>query len=236
MSSKKLEQFKGMLTPRQIANGMNAAIRNARRLADDAEFLLKDGRYPTAASIAILSIEESGKLGILRHLAGAKTPNEIKDRWREYRSHIKKNVMWLLPQFVSEGANKLRDFANLFDENSEHPYLLDQVKQIGFYTDCLGKAHWSEPEKVIDEKLAVLLVNTAKIFANDKEVTETEIKLWIQHVSPCLGKSAADAEIGLKKWYEEMQYLGLKPAGENEAAKFIHDGILHFENKGDDKQ
>jgi len=230
---KKLEQYKGTLTPSQITDGMNAAIRNARRLADDAELLLKNRRYPTAASVATLSIEESGKLMILRHLAGAKTPNEIKDRWREYRSHTKKNVMWLFSQFVSEGASKLKDFANLFDENSEHPYLLDQVKQIGFYTDCLGKAHWSEPEKVIDEKLAVLLVNIAKIFANDKEVTETEIMLWIQHVSPYLDKSAADAEIGLKKWYEEMQYLGLKAAGENKMTKFIDDGILHFENKGD---
>jgi AbiV family abortive infection protein len=230
---KKLEQYKGALTPSQITDGMNSAIRNARRLADDAELLLNDRRYPTAASIATLSIEESGKLMILRHLAGAKTPDEIKNRWREYRSHTKKNVMWLFSQCVSEGASKLKDFANLFDENSEHPYLLDQVKQIGFYTDCLGKAHWSEPEKVIDKKLAVQLVNTAKIFANAKEVTETEIMLWIQHVSPYLDKSAADAELGLKKWYEEMQYLGLKSAGENKMTKFIDDGILHFENKGD---
>lgn len=230
---KKLDQYKGMLTPGQISDGMNAAIRNARRLADDAELLLKNKRYPTAASVATLSIEESGKDSILRQLAGAKTPNEIKDRWREYRSHTKKNAMWLFLQCVSEGASKLKDFAKLFDENSEHPYLLDQVKQIGFYTDCLGKAHWSEPEKIIDEKLAAVLVNIAKIFANDKEVTETEIMLWIQHVSPYLDKSAADAEIGLKKWYEEMQYLGLKPAGENEMAKFIDEGILRFKDKGD---
>ncbi|MBN2375035.1 MAG: AbiV family abortive infection protein [Sedimentisphaerales bacterium] len=222
---KKLEQYKGALTPSQITDGMNAAIRNARRLVDDAELLLNDRRYPTAASLATLSIEESGKLMVLRHLAGAKTSNEIKNRWREYRYHTKKNVMWPFSQFLSKGASKLKDFANLFDENSEHPYLLDQVKQIGFYTDCLGKAHWSEPEKVIDEKLAVQLVNTAKIFANAKEVTETEILLWIQHVSPYLDKSTADAELGLKKWYEEMQYLGLKPAGENKMTKFIDDGI-----------
>lgn len=220
-TKKKLQQYKGFLTASQIAEGMNVAIRNACRLAADAELLLNEKRYPTAASIATLSIEESGKLMILRHLAGTKNPTELKKRWREFRSHTKKNILWLFPQFVSEGARKLNDFAKLFDEDSEHPYLLDQVKQIGFYTDCLGKVHWSEPEKVVDEKLADQLVKTARLFANAKEVTETEIELWIKHVSPFLDKSKAEAENGLKNWYEEMQHIGLKPAGENEMATFV---------------
>ena len=45
---------------------MNAARRNARRLAEDAKLLLEAGRYPTATALAVLSIEESGKMSILR--------------------------------------------------------------------------------------------------------------------------------------------------------------------------
>ena len=40
MAKGKLSQYGGRLTPAQIADGMNAAIRNARRLANDARTLL----------------------------------------------------------------------------------------------------------------------------------------------------------------------------------------------------
>lgn len=62
MTSSKLPQFKGELSAAQIASGMNAARRNARRLADDARLLLDAERFSSAASIAVLSIEESGKV------------------------------------------------------------------------------------------------------------------------------------------------------------------------------
>jgi len=48
---------------------MNAATRNARRLAADARLLLDAGRLPTAAALATLSIEETGKVSILREIA-----------------------------------------------------------------------------------------------------------------------------------------------------------------------
>ena len=35
---------------------MNAAVRNAVRLAEDAELLLESGRFPSAAALAILAI------------------------------------------------------------------------------------------------------------------------------------------------------------------------------------
>jgi AbiV family abortive infection protein len=41
---------------------MNAAARNAARLVSDAEILLGAKRYPSAAALAVLAIEESGKL------------------------------------------------------------------------------------------------------------------------------------------------------------------------------
>ena len=54
----RLPRFRGQLTPSQIAIGMNAASRNARRLADDARLLLEHGRFPTAASVADLLARE----------------------------------------------------------------------------------------------------------------------------------------------------------------------------------
>jgi len=225
MAKKKLDSYKGKLSVGQVAAGINAAIQNAKRLAEDASLLFEAGRFPSAASLAILSIEESGKVSILRSLALAKTNEDIADAWRDYRSHTKKNVSWLLPQLAEQGAKKLDDFKPLFEESSHHPYVLDQLKQIGFYTDCLGRTHWSMPQEVIDESLAKMLIQVAKIFARDKHVSETEIELWIKHIGPVWKRDPSWMKQALCNWYREMQDAGLAPAGENEMEKFIKSGL-----------
>ncbi len=225
MTKRKLDSFKGKLSADQVAAGINAAIQNAKRLADDASLLFKAGRFPSAASLAILSIEESGKVSILRSLALAKTNEDIADAWRDYRSHTKKNVSWLLPQLSAQGARKLDDFKSLFEESSDHPYLLDQLKQIAFYTDCLGGAHWSIPQKVIDESLAKMLIHVAELLARNKHVSKTEIELWIKHIGPVWKRDPSWMKQALCNWYREMQDVGLAPAGENEMEKFIKSGL-----------
>jgi len=225
MAQTKLDQFKGRLTPAQITAGINAATQNAKRLCEDALILLNEKRYPSAASVAILSIEESGKVSILRGLSLAKDDKAVLSQWQAYRSHTKKNVTWLLPQLAAQGARRLDDFSPLFDEDSEHPLLLDQIKQIGFYTDCLGKAHWSIPDKVIDEALSTMLVEIARIFAKKRETTIKEIELWIKHISPVWGTNTAWMKKALVNWYQEMQELGLAPEGKNTMEEFIRQGL-----------
>ncbi|MDH0759330.1 AbiV family abortive infection protein [Pseudomonas juntendi] len=79
------------------------------------------------------------------------------------------------------GARSLEDFRPLYDNASDHPYLLDQVKQLGFYTDCLGqKANWSIPDQVIDSELATSLVDTAELLSQGAPVTERELELWVR--------------------------------------------------------
>jgi len=181
---KKLNAYRGRLTTAQIAQGMNAAAKNAQRLAGDAVALLEAHRSPTAASLAILLIEESGKISILRSLSLAMTSDQVLDAWKDYRSHISKNVAWLLPQLVAAGARKLDDLRPLFDKDSDHPYVLDQIKQLGFYTDCLGQAHWSTPDATIDKDLAQMLVKVATLLAGKHEYTRTEVELWVEHIGP----------------------------------------------------
>ena len=204
-----LKSYSDRLTAHQIAEGMNAARRNARRLAEDAELLFDKGSYPTAAALAILSIEEMGKQSILRMIAWATEDNELRTSWKEFRSHTKKNAMWLFPQLVSEGARRLDDFGKLFREEAEHTFLLDMIKQVSLYTDCLGKAHWSEPSEVIDKNLAEELLKVAKIFADDREITAKEVELWIKHMSPARGKSLVEQKKALLNWYAELQEFGL---------------------------
>lgn len=222
---KKLDAYRGRLTPAQIAAGMNAAARNARRLSEDAESLITAGRCPTAASVAALSIEEAGKVSILRELALARSDAEALEVWKSYRSHTFKNVAWLLPQLAAAGARKLDDLSPLFDETSDHPFVLDNLKQLGFYTDCLGKAHWALPWEVIDEGLARMLVQIAKALAGKDQHTEREIELWVEHIGPVWKKDPAWMKQALVNWYGAMQTEGFAPEGANEMEQFIRRGV-----------
>jgi len=188
---------------------MNAARRNAHRLYEDAQILLDAARYASAASLAILSIEESGKMDILRRIALATSDDELARLWREYRTHTKKNVLWLMPQLAAEGARQLDDFKALFQNDAEHPWILDQVKQISLYTDCLGEVHWSEPTDVIDHELTRMLVQTAKLFVNDKEIQVKEIELWVKHMGKVKDSDLTAQKYALSDWYAEVQELGL---------------------------
>ena len=219
--SKKLNGYKGRLNPDQIAAGMNAAVANARRLVTDADTLVNAGSFPSAASLAILAIEEAGKCAILRALSVARSEQEVRAAWKEYRSHIKKNISWILPQLVREDARKIDDFGPLFDDSSDHPYVLDNLKQLSFYTDCLGNAHWSRPTDVVEEHLARMLVETARMFAKGATHSEQEIELWIKHVGPVWKKDMAWMKQGLVNWYAAMQAAGLAKEGENHMEQFV---------------
>ena len=204
MAKNKLSQYNGELSAAQIAHGMNAARRNARRLADDAKLLLDAGRYPTAASIAALSIEESGKMSVLRLLAFVPNEEVRRRAWKDYRSHRSKNSTWILPELVAKGARDLDSLRLATDSSAEHTALLDQDKQIGLYTDCLGDAHWSEPEKVIDENTSRSLVGIADLLAKGGVVTVKEIELWVEHMRPAYG-APLEMKTALLDWFAAMR-------------------------------
>ncbi len=209
MPKSKLSQYHGDLDAAQIAHGMNAARRNARRLADDAKSLYDLTRFPTATTLAILSIEESGKVTILRGLATAPTPELRRQRWKDFRSHRSKNVAWIIPELYMKGARTLESLRLASDSSAEHTALLDKLKQVSLYTDCLGAASWSQPDDAIDEALSRALVTIADILAKGRTITELEIQLWIKHMRPTYGASLERQKISLDTWYAAMKENGL---------------------------
>ena len=56
-----MKQYRGKLTLSDIATGYNLAMRNAKRLAEDAKFLFEDERYLSSITIGTSAIEEHGK-------------------------------------------------------------------------------------------------------------------------------------------------------------------------------
>lgn len=220
---KKLNSYRGNLTAAQVAAGINAAADNARRLCEDANILLTAGRFPAAASLSIIAIEELGKMAILEALAVARSDSEIKERWNDYHTHTKKNAHRIFNKLVEKGAKKFDDLKAIFDKESDHPYRLDNTKQIAFYTDCLGEAKWSIPSKVIGEQLATNLVKFAKYKCecNSQKVTEREIELWREHIGPVWRKGIEPMKQGFANLYTALRKEGLIPKGPSQVEDFF---------------
>lgn len=209
-----LKQFKDSLSASQIASGINLAIKNSRRLFEDASLLFDKGRYPSALALAILSIEESGKVSILRSLSLADDGKELKKGWKRYRSHKDKNTHWIALDLMFEGARTLEDLSRIADPDSDHPEILDQLKQVALYTDCLGSVHWSFPEEVIEKDLAAGILRTADIFSRKQSCTEEHISLWIKHMLPVKNHSQSTQKKALLNWFTEMKSKGYITEGE----------------------
>jgi len=181
----KLTQYKGPLTPSQAAKGIALARANAARLIADAELLLENGRHASASALAILAIEELGKVQAIKIIALQSGEEELKQAWRDYRNHRAKNVQWILPKLAAEGARTLMQLREAADPKGNHTAMLDSVKQLSFYTDCFNDApRWSEPADAVDPKFADAILATARMLNRETETTTRELELWATIVGP----------------------------------------------------
>ncbi len=219
--SRKVSQYVGNLSPQDVAAGINAATRNAKRLADDAKLLLGGKRFPSALALAILSIEETGKAGILRSIGVASSEIELKKLWKEYRSHKSKNALWATFDYIQKGARKLEDFAPVFDPSQDHPQVLDELKQLSFYTECVRAGKWVEPAKIADERLARSIVTIAATFATEHVVSGKELEIYFRHMAPVRSGNPAWVQQAFINAYAEMQQRGIRPPGSNEADDLV---------------
>jgi AbiV family abortive infection protein len=202
---------------------MNLARQNAERLADDAKTMLTLGRTPTAAALAILAIEEAGKRNILRGLSTAKSDEEAQLAWRAFRSHRHKNGMWILPVLYAEGARRLCDLTPTVDAKAEHTAMLDAIKQVAIYSDCLAERHWSDPRECIDRELAEALVFAAELLSRGETIPSREIELWVEIVGPKVG-TPENATAALE-WHRAMCKEGLSDTPVERFAEFL-EGLL----------
>jgi AbiV family abortive infection protein len=215
-TKRRLNQYTGRLSAAEIAEGMNAAGENALRLRRDAERLLEAGSFATAASLAILAVEEAGKKTVLRELAVVKTQKELAACWKSYRTHTAKNSLVFFLDHVAAGARCLDGFRSLFDPDSEHPHVAEDLKQVALYTDCLGRRHWSKPAEVISESLARTLVDAARVLtAHVSAVTVREVELWQQHMGAAWGRAASEMKAAVVDWHEALVVEGIKPKDES---------------------
>lgn len=214
-------QYRGLLTFEQIADGMTRALQNAQRLVDDAQILFDQGRVPSAVALAILSIEESGKVPILRQMALAGDERECKRLWKSYRSHTDKNVWWIIGELVRSGARTLDDLFPIVDPSAEHPGMLDELKQLCIYTDCFSNVKWSSPDEVEIQQLVPYLLMIARLFARPEPVSADSIEAYFRHMYPVKGGSLAAQREATRSWLRELVDRGLSDASPDEITAFL---------------
>jgi AbiV family abortive infection protein len=221
-----LDSYRGALTPAQAAEGIRVALENAKELLEEAQILLDRKRFARAASLAILSIEEAGKAPLLRTILAASNSSDLGNAWREYRSHTSKNRgAGFNGTIQATGKSRiedlrLEDLAPLYDQDSELPAMWDALKQLGFYSDCLGAGTWSKPSNFVAEDLAHEMVRAAMIFIRPNRVdSEAGLALWKQHFA---GGNAALTKANLVAFYRAAAAAGIvDPVDEHRMMKFL---------------
>ena len=128
-----LSRFKGKpLDKKQIAKAMHLCYINAKALLNDAKLLKENGRNARAISLAILALEEFGKIPIICDTIRyqADDTNAWKKFWREFRSHRTKQTVC-----ATYGNKFLRMIG--YEYEVEFPLgvepMIDKFKQLGFY-------------------------------------------------------------------------------------------------------
>jgi AbiV family abortive infection protein len=206
------KQYRSTLDINQAVEGVKKAIINSKSLLSDAILLFENERYSRSAALAILAIEEAGKPAIIRAIMLEEDAGELKKEWQKYRRHTSKNIAWILPLLASKGANTANDMNQIFDNKSDHSYILDNIKQLAFYTDAFSNCKWSIPEQAIDKELAKELLSVAEILVGKDEkhsmCSEEELKLWVKHMKPVWKVDDGLMREALIKCYFEAEELG----------------------------
>ena len=206
---KSIRQYSGRLTVAQIAAGMNHCRSNAERLLASAKALYAVGDYALVASLAVLAIEEAGKVAILRRMVTALDEQDVKECWKEFRSHCWKNGLAHVPVCVKPNL-RLEDFNIAVGKNKENNRI-DDLKQIGFYVDCVGNADWMSPMAAIPEPVAAKVLAIAGIVCkSDRPITVRELELWKETVGSCPHGTMLEMKEKLVLWRHRMEGEGLK--------------------------
>ena len=119
-----------------------AAVRNARRLLDDADLLLRRGRWPSAYSLAVLAFAEAGKAWMC--IIGMMVPDDVRPEWLYgdlITTHVDKlmaaHVMAHMLASATGGRDMITDLADVGENLEELAREHNHAKQRGLYADLL---------------------------------------------------------------------------------------------------
>jgi AbiV family abortive infection protein len=142
----------GRLSREEGLAAARAAAAAARGLYEDAVLLYVNGRRARAAALAILALEEVGKLWVLDTIVDAPDEASLRQAWAEYRAHRPKV------------AKNLRAGPGLDEEQVQDSVgrEADTLKQLALYSNHLDGGDWVWPESIVKDEDVALAMELAK--------------------------------------------------------------------------
>ncbi|MFC9687259.1 AbiV family abortive infection protein [Kribbella sp. NPDC056951] len=150
---------------RVLTEIIEASLRNATRLSDDAEKLLTAGSAPTAHALAVLSLEETGKALLCRTVLQDPTAASAESFGKQFVSHQAKlgyvlSALALLATFADLVSSTLagRPGREPLGDAEWKAFIRGQVtsrharKMTGLYVDTDPTAGVVEPTVVTEEE------------------------------------------------------------------------------------
>lgn len=207
-----LEPFAGQLTLLAAASAIQAARLNALDLLETAQLLNERQRYAHSTALAVLALEEAGKVQILMLMVAG--VGDLSEHWRAYRRHTSKTAsmnfaleLRASAHFPNLSAEELRRVR----ENGPGPEDLDALKQLALYSDCfkaddaaavhlprnIDWRQWSE------ERLA----EATALVKYLRDYPPEELELWAKHGALAKAKGASFVTF-LKPLHDELLAKG----------------------------
>lgn len=123
---------------------------NIFKLKADADLLYDKGNKSTACAIAILAIEEFGKMDIIRNIFKARNDiKSLKKLWMEFRDHKAKNKVWTIPYLKKNNAS-IEDIKEIMSHKSNASNFLNNLKMSCLYIDVSEKGKITSPSMLIN--------------------------------------------------------------------------------------
>lgn len=222
MAKLKEIQYSGPLSADKVAEGVLAAFKNAQELYEEAEILFKEGRFARAASLAVLSIEEVGKVFLLPLLLTTNKKHQLKLIWKGYRNHKHKNNHVHLQ--MTKGAPRPLTRHTVAPAESIDKWSdgLDDLKQVGFYTDCTTTKDWGLPSGAIKEAHAAQVMKLAlnsltKYRGLDSFGSVPFLQIWGKHMSGMMDMTDEQKHAAFLVVFEEAERAALFEPGSKAA-------------------
>src|SRR5258706_2572581 len=144
------DPYCGPLTPLEVAKGAEAAVLNARDLFHCAQALISLDHFSQSAALAILAMEELQTAYILLDILLAKSEDETKLLWSQYRRHGHKQSRfskWIrvMAHIEKHPGIDRNGVENLLSSPQLAENVLELRKQMYLYTDNFQNSGWSVP-------------------------------------------------------------------------------------------
>ncbi|GAA0527908.1 AbiV family abortive infection protein [Chitinophaga japonensis] len=209
-----IETYSGVVTPEMAEIGIKLSIENAFSLLSESRLLLNNSYYPRAIALAILAIEEKGKIEMIKQLLLYK--QKVASAWQNFRDHKHKNANWKFPLLKEKGINNIELLSKVTDPKGPAALELDRIKQLCFYTDAArmkgnkSKWNWLQPTDIFTKDYATTLLMIAENFVKDDGIdwTSEALSIYKDYFTPKDGEEQVTVQKFIS-FYKDLENRSL---------------------------